>query len=168
MGAAREGKFLLFDSLGIETRETPPEGDSSRRIRPRVFARVPTHVIGVAQERRLYPRANLRLPLRVKRVAGQVQSNGRPLVTQDISPSGVYFFFPEGLEPGTPLEIEIGLVSRPVGRGSVRMDTEAHVVRAEQVGRDGWHGVAVAFDDITFHRDEQPPENKAATDKAAR
>jgi hypothetical protein len=162
MGATREGKFLLFDSLGVEVREAPAEGDSMRRIRPRVFARVPTHVVGVAQERRLYPRANLRLPLRVKRVAGQPQRNGRPLVTQDISPSGVYFYFPEVLEPGTTLELEIGLVDRPLGRGSVRMATEAHVVRSEAVGRDGWHGVAVTFDDITFYRDEMAHEGSEA------
>ncbi len=37
---------------------------------PRKFARVPTHAVGVAHERRRYPRASLCLPLRLTRIVG--------------------------------------------------------------------------------------------------
>src|SRR3989449_7201381 len=46
-----------------------------------------SHVVGVVQERRLYPRAALRLPLRLKRVAGQREPVPVTLVTKNISSS---------------------------------------------------------------------------------
>ena len=116
-----------------------------------------THVVGAVQERRLYPRAALRLPLRLKRVAGQREPVPVTLVTKNISSSGVYFLCPRWIEPGTPIELEVGLVDRPLGRGSVRMTTAAHIVRVEPADTPGWHGVAATFDDITFQRDEQVP-----------
>src|SRR2546422_3951256 len=116
-----------------------------------------SHVVGVVQERRLYPRAALRLPLRLKRVAGQREPVPVTLVTKNISSSGVYFLCPRWIEPGTPIELEVGLVDRPLGRGSVRMTTAAHIVRVEPADTPGWHGVAATFDDITFQRDEQVP-----------
>jgi hypothetical protein len=79
------------------------------------------------------------------------------LRTTNISSSGVLFLSPLWIEPGTPVEIEVCLVDRPFGRGSVRMVTEAHVVRAEMAARPGWHALAVNFDDITFERDEPLP-----------
>ncbi len=123
----------------------------------RGFARVPTHAVGVAQDRRAYPRAALSLPLRLKRVAGQRDPVPISLVTKNISSSGVYFLCPRWVEPGTPIELEVGLVERPLGRGSVRMTTAAHVVRIEPTETPGWHGLAATFDDITFQRDEPIP-----------
>jgi len=140
-----------------ETRTRKP-GWKVRRIRPRAFERVPTHVVGVARERRLYPRAALRLTVQLKRVAGQPETAQPSLMTRNISSSGVYFFSPLRLEPGTPIQLVINLVDRPFGRGSVRMATEAHVVRVDPTNTEGWHGVAVHFDDITFYRDETLPK----------
>jgi hypothetical protein len=48
-------------------------------------------------------------------------------------------------------------VDRPFGRGTVKMMTEAHVVRVEPAQRTGWHALAVTFDDITFQREEPLP-----------
>jgi PilZ domain len=79
------------------------------------------------------------------------------LRTKDISSSGVYFLSPRRLEPGTPLELRVVLVDRPFGRASVTRRTEAHVVRADEASRPGWHGVAVAFDEISFSRGELAP-----------
>jgi hypothetical protein len=126
-------------------------------IKPRTFAQVPTHVVGVPDERRAYPRAALSLPLRLKRVAGQREPVPISLVTRNISSSGVYFLCPRPIDPGTPIELEVGLVERPLGRGSVRMSTAAHVVRIEPTQTPGWHGLAATFDDITFQRDEPIP-----------
>ncbi len=127
------------------------------RAKPKGISRVPTHAVRPVEERRAYARAKLSLPLRVKRIAGQRDFNRQNLRTTNISSSGVLFLYPKRIEPGIPLEIEVCLVDRPLGRGSVKMLTEAHVVRAEPSSRAGWHAVAVCFDDITFQREEPLP-----------
>jgi hypothetical protein len=129
------------------------------RAKPKGMARVPTHAVRPVEERRSYTRAKLSLPLRVKRIAGQRGHRQQSLRTTNISSSGVLFLCPQHIEPGTPLEIEVCLVDRPLGRGTVRMTTEAHVVRAEPASRSGWHSVAVCFDDISFHREEPIPSH---------
>ena len=127
------------------------------RAKPKGIARVPTHSVRPIEERRLYARAKLSLPLRVRRIAGQRERMGEPLRTTNISSSGVLFLCPQRIEPGTPIEIEVCLVDRPFGRGTVRMRTEAHIVRAEPASRPGWHSLAATFDDITFQREEPLP-----------
>src|SRR5499433_4403042 len=57
----------------------------------RRFALVPTHAVGVFHEQREYPRASLRLPLRLRGVEGRAEDFPITLVTRDISSSGVYF-----------------------------------------------------------------------------
>ena len=127
------------------------------RARPKGIARVPTHAVRPPEERRAYARAKLSLPLRVKRIAGQRELLGESLHTTNISSSGVLFLCPQRIEPGTPIEIEVRLVDRPLGRGTVRMKTEAQIVRAENSSRAGWHCLAAIFDDITFQREEPLP-----------
>jgi hypothetical protein len=127
------------------------------RARPKGIARVPTHAVRPPDERRAYARARLSLPLWVKRIAGQRERLEEPLRTANISSSGVLFLCPQRIEPGTPIEIEVCLVDRPFGRGTVRMRTEAHIVRAEPASRPGWHALAATFDDISFHREEPLP-----------
>ncbi len=102
------------------------------RAKPKGISRVPTHAVRPVEERRAHTRAKLSLPLRLKRVAGQ-------------------------REHKPPIEIEVCLVDRPTGRGTVRMLTEAHIVRAEAASMPGWHALAATFDDITFQRDEPLP-----------
>jgi hypothetical protein len=125
---------------------------------PRGIARVPTHTVGHASERRQYARACLALPLVVRSIAGRAEVKAPTLVTQDISSSGLFFLCPRRIEPGTPLEMEVTLVDNPLGRGVVRMRTHACIVRAEVASPAGWHGLAAAFDDITFVRDEPIPQ----------
>jgi len=132
------------------------------RARPKGIARVPTHAVRPVQERRSYARAKLGLRLRLMRIAGQRQQKYQALRTTNISSSGVLFACPQRIEPGTPIEIEVCLIDRPSGQGSVRMLTEAHVVRVEHGTRTGWHCLAVTFDDITFQRDE-PVLSRLAT-----
>jgi hypothetical protein len=127
------------------------------RAKPKGIARVPTHAVRPPEERRSYARAKLSLPLRVNRIAGQREQMGETLRTTNISSSGVLFLCPQRIEPGTPIEIEVCLVDRPFGRGTVRMRTEAHIVRAEPASRPGWHSLAATFDDITFQREEPLP-----------
>lgn len=104
--------------------------------------------------RRVYPRLPLQFPVRMKRVAGQAAESSEPLVTQNISSTGMYLLVPFRVEPETPVELEIGLTDRPRGRERVRMHTSAHVVRIDPAVKPGWHGLAVTFDEITFERDD--------------
>jgi hypothetical protein len=127
------------------------------RANPKGISRVPTHAVRPVKERRIHARAKLSLPLRLKRIAGRREHKHQTLHTTDISSSGVLFLCPQRIEPGTPVEIEVSLVARPLGRGSVKMMTEAHIVRAEPASKPGWHALAASFDDITFQRDEPLP-----------
>lgn len=124
---------------------------------PRRFARVPTHAVGVHPEHREYPRATLRLPLRLRSANNVAEEFPVTLVTRDISSTGVYFLCPKQIIVGAPIELEIVLVSRPMGRGNVVIVTMAHVQRIEPAATPGWYGVAASFDDLQFDRDDRIP-----------
>jgi len=124
---------------------------------PRRFARVPTHAVGVHCEQREYPRATLRLPLKLRSVDGVKEDFSVSLVTRDISSTGVYFLCPRELRAGTRVELDIVLVSRPLGRGNVVLVSEALVLRCEPAATAGWFGVAATFDDLAFGRDDVVP-----------
>jgi c-di-GMP-binding flagellar brake protein YcgR len=124
------------------------------RKQPRGINRVPTHTVGRARERRAYVRARLSLPLRLERVAGQRHTQQYGLQTANISSSGLFFLSPLRIEAGTPIELEVELISPPAARATVHMSAVAHVVRTEPAEEVGWHGVAAAFDDIRYRRDE--------------
>ena len=121
----------------------------------RRFARVPTHAVGVFPEQREYPRASLRLPLRLRGVNGRAEDFPITLVTRDISSSGVFFLCPRKLALDTPIELEVVLVSRPMGRGNVVIVSHARVTRVEPAAMPGWFGVAASFGDLEFGRDDQ-------------
>jgi hypothetical protein len=124
---------------------------------PRRFARVPTHAVGVHPEHREYPRATLRLPLRLRGINNVPEEFPITLVTRDISSTGVFFLCPKQLALGTQIELEIVLVSRPMGRGNVVVATTARVRRLEPAAMPGWYGVAALFDDMSFDRDDRVP-----------
>jgi hypothetical protein len=124
---------------------------------PRRFVRVPTHAVGVHPEHREYPRAILNLPLRLRAVGGVSEESPITLVTRDISSTGVYFLCPRLLTAGASIELEIVLVSKPLGLGNVVMATMAHVRRTEPAAVPGWFGVAASFDDVQFDRDDRVP-----------
>jgi hypothetical protein len=124
---------------------------------PRRFVRVPTHAVGVHPEHREYPRATLNLPLRLRSAGGVPEESPITLVTRDISSTGAYFLCPRQLAIGTSIELEIVLVSKPLGLGNVVMLTMAHVCRTEPAAVPGWYGIAAAFDDVQFDRDDRIP-----------
>jgi PilZ domain len=123
----------------------------------RQFARIPTHAVGVVPEHREYPRATLKLPLKLRAVNSVMESFPVTLVTKDISSTGVYFLCPKPVAVGTAIELEIVLVSRPMGRGNVVAATMAHVQRLETAAMPGWYGIAASFDDVQFDRDDHVP-----------
>lgn len=124
---------------------------------PRRFARVPTHAVGIHPEQREYPRASLKLPMRLRGVNGVPEDFPITLVTRDISSTGVFFLCPKSLEVNTCIELEIVLVSRPMGRGNVVIVTLAHVRRIEPAAVPGWYGIAASYDDMQFDRDDRVP-----------
>ena len=128
-----------------------------RPTQSRRFARVPTHAVGVLPEQREYPRATLKLPLRLRSSCGVPEEFPITLVTRDISSTGVYFLCPKQLAIGTAIELEIVLVSKPLGRGNVVMVSMAHVQRMEAAAVPGWYGIAASFDDVQFDRDDRVP-----------
>ena len=158
---------LFASTAAIREPETRPEQSSApvqtgagariTQIPGGGFRRIPTYAVGRTEERRSYIRVRLSLSLRVQRIAGQREGRVRTLRTVDVSSSGVYFLSPRLIEPGTPVQLDVLVVDRPLGRSSVRMQTEAHIVRAVENPKPGWYGLAAAFDDICFVRDEPLP-----------
>jgi hypothetical protein len=124
---------------------------------PRRFVRVPTHAVGVHPEHREYPRATLRLPLRLRSVDNVLENFPVTLVTRNISSTGVYFLCPKKIIAGARVELEIVLISRPLGRGNVALAAMAHIQRIEAAAVPGWYGVAASFDDVQFDRDDGEP-----------
>jgi hypothetical protein len=140
-----------------EIQTLPTESISGGKPGPRRFARVPTHAVGVADERRVHPRASLSLPLRLIRVGTTPEPVPVTLVTRNISSSGIYFLAPREIAPGTAIELEVALVDRPLGYGRVQMCTAAHIVRSEESDMPGWRGYAASFDDFALQRDDVLP-----------
>jgi len=157
MGAAPDYFAHLARPLSLPDETAHTEPARTEKPGPRRFTRVPTHTIGVAHERRRYPRASLCLPLRLVRAGQTVEPIPVTLVTRNISSSGVFFLAPRELQPGTPIELEVALVDRPLGFGRVQMSTAAHIVRREETDNPGWHGYAASFDDFAFERDDVIP-----------
>jgi hypothetical protein len=58
---------------------------------------------------------------------------------------------------GTEIELDIVLVSRPLGYGNVVVSTKARVCRTEAANMPGWFGIAAEFDDFGFDRDDRIP-----------
>ena len=128
-----------------------------RAPQPRRFVRVPTHAVGVHLEQRECPRASLRLPLKLRSVNGILEEFPVTLVTRDISSSGVFFLCPKSLAPETEIELDIVLVSRPLGYGNVVVSSKARIRRVEPANMPGWFGIAASFDDFAFDRDDHIP-----------
>ena len=124
---------------------------------PRRFVRVPTHAVGVYPEQREYPRATLKLPLRLRSVGGIPEEFPITLVTRNISSTGVFFLCPKEPASGASIELEIVLVNKPMGLGKVVVVTLARVCRTEKAAMPCWFGVAASFDDVQFDRDDCVP-----------
>lgn len=159
MGAVPERIVPRIVSPIDETaaRTVPTDANSGAKPGPRRFGRVPTHTVGVADDRRRYPRASLSLPLRLIRVGATPEPVPVTLVTRNISSSGIFFLAPREMAPGTAIELEVALVDRPLGYGRVQMLTAAHIVRTEESDMPGWTGYAASFDDFALQRDDVLP-----------
>jgi hypothetical protein len=146
----------FFAAVGISQGAKMTRTSAARNswTAPRGIRRVPTHAVPVVNERRVYPRAQLQLPVRILRIAGHRETNFDQVMTVDISSSGLRTICPFLIPVGTPVHLEVELVKRPFGQGTVRLLTQAQVVRVQPDTTKGWHALAFSFDEITFERDE--------------
>ena len=155
LGATAEARYVS---------EPIPDRAPALRVMPllrpeksRGFVRVPTHAVGVHLEKRECPRASLKLPLKLRSVNGVLEEFPVTLVTRDISSSGVFFLCPKSLAMETEIELDIVLVSRPLGYGNVVVSSRARITRVERANMPGWFGIAASFDDFAFDRDDHIP-----------
>ena len=102
--------------------------------------------------------------MKLRSVNGVMEDYPVTLVTRDISSSGVFFLCPKSLTLETEIELDIVLVSRPLGYGNVVVSSKAHVKRVEPANMPGWFGIAVGFDDFAFDRDDNIPGRFSAAD----
>jgi hypothetical protein len=98
----------------------------------------------------------------LRSVSGVLEEFPVSLVTRDISSSGVFFLCPRSLAAGTSIELDIVLISRPLGYGNVVVSSRATVRRTEPANMPGWFGIAASFDDFAFDRDDHIPNRFSA------
>jgi len=156
-------KLRIFDSTQRETRRGAHQPEQAEAAEPSALVQEAGGVPNIAHERRLSPRLPLHLPLRLRRVAGKIEPMREALFTSDINSTGVYFLAPRQVEPGTTIELQIGLVDEPPGGGSLWMRTAAHVVRVEPTEMPGWHALAAVFDTIAFECGDAIPRRRESS-----
>jgi len=104
-------------------------------------------------ERRRHPRFTAWLPLRLKVVGGIVEPKPAPLVTQNLSKTGLCFPSPQRIEPGQSIEVEVTLPGAGLSGSDTRILSTGYIVRAESTKEPGWYRLAAAFE-------ESPPGNE--------
>src|SRR5665213_3257462 len=97
-------------------------------------------------ERRQYPRFTVYLPLRLKVVGARVEPNPAPLLTQNLSKTGLCFSSPQRIEPGQSIEAEVTLIGVGLGGNDICITGTGYIVRAESAKKPGWYKLAAAFD----------------------
>lgn len=98
-------------------------------------------------ERRRHPRFTALLPLRVKGVGGIVEPDPAPLLTQNLSKSGLCFSSPRRIEPGQSIEVEVTFLGAGLGGDNISVSGTGHIVRAESTKTPGWNRLAADFDE---------------------
>ena len=98
-------------------------------------------------ERRRHPRFTALLPLRVKVVGGIVEPNPAPLVTQNLSKTGLCFPSPRRIEPSQSIEVEVIFLGAGLGGNNISVSSTGYIVRAESTRSPGWYRLAAAFNE---------------------
>ena len=81
-------------------------------------------------ERRRAHRFELQSPVIVRWKDG-AQVREALTVSEDVSSNGIYFILPEGIQDGTPVEVEITLPNQITLAGPVRVRCLGHILRCE-------------------------------------
>lgn len=99
-------------------------------------------------ERRRHPRFTAFLPLRVKGVGGILEPDPAPLITQNLSRTGLCFPSLRRIEPGQLIEVEVTLLGAGPDGKNISVSGTGYIVRAETGNTPGWYRLAAAFDEF--------------------
>ena len=98
-------------------------------------------------ERRRHPRFTAWLPLRLKLVGTVVEPDIAPLLTQNLSKTGLCFPAPQRIEPGQAIEAEVTFPGAGPRGDNIYISGTGYIVRAEATKKPGWYRLAAAFDE---------------------
>ena len=98
-------------------------------------------------ERRRDPRFTAWLPLRIKVVGGIPQRDPPPLVTQNLSKSGLCFPAPHHIAPGQSIEAEVTILGAGLDGNDIKISGTGHIVRTESANQSSWYKLAATFDE---------------------
>ena len=98
-------------------------------------------------ERKRHPRFTAWLPLRLKVVGGIVEPDPAPLLTQNLSKTGLCFPSPHRIEPGQSIEVEVTFLGAGVGGNNLSISSTGYIVRAESAKKLRWYRLAAEFDE---------------------
>jgi len=119
-------------------------------------------------ERRRHPRFTAWLPLRLKVVGGIVQPDPAPLLTQNLSRTGLCFPAPQRIEPGQSIEVEVTLLGAGPDGNNLYISGAGYIVRAESAKKSGWYRLAATFDESPSGDELEWQKLVAAVDKKRR
>jgi hypothetical protein len=80
-------------------------------------------------------------------VGGIVEPDPAPLITQNLSKTGLCFPSPQRIEPGQSIEVEVTLLGVGLDGTNIRVSSAGYIVRAESTKTPGWYRLAAAFDE---------------------
>ena len=98
-------------------------------------------------ERRYHPRFTAWLPLRIKVVGGVVERDPAPLLTLNLSKTGLCFHSPQRIEPGQSIEVEVTFPSAGLTGNNIWVSSTGYIGRADLAKKPGWYKLAAAFDE---------------------
>jgi hypothetical protein len=98
-------------------------------------------------ERRRHPRFTAWLPLRLKVVGGIAEPDPAPLLTQNLSKTGLCFPSLQRIEPGQSIEVEVTFLGAGLGGNNICISSTGYIVRVESTKKPGWYRLAAAFDE---------------------
>jgi len=105
-------------------------------------------------DRRLAPRYNLKIPLRIQPI-GEPKAAERAADSEDVSTRGIYFLSDLSFPVGTPLQIKLRMPPEVTGKTSREWNCTGRVVRTSAAG-DSKAGIAVEIQDYEVYETPAP------------
>jgi hypothetical protein len=94
-----------------------------------------------------------------------VQPDHAPLVTQNLSKTGLCFPSPQRIEPGRSIEVEVTFLGAGLDGSNISVSSTGRIVRAETAKTPGWFKLAAAFDESPSGDDLEWQKLVAALEK---
>ncbi len=77
-----------------------------------------------------------------------MEPDSAPLVTQNLSKTGLCFPSPQRIEPGQSIEVEVTFLGAGLFGNNISVSSTGYIVRAESSKTPGWYRLAAAFDEF--------------------